>query len=223
MRELYLALIADIIDSKSQKDRNGIQKQLDKLLQEFNLRFSHTIGAEFAIIAGDSVECLLKPSAPLYEIITGLIEGMYPIQFRFGIGFGQINTALDRKHISKVDGPVFHMAREALDLAHAKSGHSIVFKSEPNLLSDRDEHTVQALFQMMSVIRKLLIDNYGTFIYALPMLRQGWTQTNIASFLEQRGIKAKQPYISKIKDKAYWEEVKEIDKLLAEVLPQFLI
>ena len=66
---MYLALIADVIDSKTVQERFDLQKQLEKTLQKINELFKDCLASAFTLTLGDEFQALLKVDAPIFQII----------------------------------------------------------------------------------------------------------------------------------------------------------
>ena len=66
---MYLALIADVIDSKIVQERFDLQKQLEKNLQKINELFKDCLASAFTLTLGDEFQALLKMEAPVFQII----------------------------------------------------------------------------------------------------------------------------------------------------------
>ena len=69
---MYLALIADVIDSKIVQERFDLQKQLEKTLQKINELFKDCLASAFTLTLGDEFQALLKVEAPVFQIIDTL-------------------------------------------------------------------------------------------------------------------------------------------------------
>ena len=87
---MYLALIADVIDSKMVQARFNLQKQLEETLQKMNGLFADYLASCFTLTLGDEFQALLKMNAPVFQIIDTLRSELSPTQLRFGIGLGEI-------------------------------------------------------------------------------------------------------------------------------------
>ncbi|MCL2514177.1 MAG: SatD family protein, partial [Oscillospiraceae bacterium] len=113
---MYCAVIGDIVKSKliSSAERDAVQRRLDSLLNDINNQYSAHISANFTLTLGDEFQGLLNESAFVLEIIGALIKNMHPQKIRFGIGIGDINTAIDPEKALRADGSAYHFARKAL-------------------------------------------------------------------------------------------------------------
>lgn len=120
---MYLALIADVIDSKIVQERFDLQKQLEITLQKMNGLFADYLASCFTLTLGDEFQGLLKVEAPVFQIIDTLRSELKPTQLRFGIGLGEIVTAIDPLQSIGADGPAYWNARAAINLVHQKNDY----------------------------------------------------------------------------------------------------
>ena len=120
---MYLALIADVIDSKMVQERFDLQKQLEKTLQTMNELFGEFLASNFTLTLGDEFQALLKVDAPVFQMIDILRSELTPTQLRFGIGLGEIVTDIDPLQSIGADGPAYWNARAAINLVHQKNDY----------------------------------------------------------------------------------------------------
>ena len=120
---MYLALIADVIDSKMVQERFDLQKQLEKTLQKMNELFGDYLASRFTLTLVDEVQALLEVDAPVFQIIDTLRSELNPTQLRFGIGLGEIVTAIDPLQSVGADGPAYWNARAAINFVHQKNDY----------------------------------------------------------------------------------------------------
>ncbi len=120
---MYLALIADVIDSKIVQERLDLQKQVEKTLQKMNEFFGDYLASRFTLTLGDEFQALLKVDAPVFQIIDTLRSELTPTQLRFGIGLGEIVTAIDPLQSVGADGPAYWNARAAINFVHQKNDY----------------------------------------------------------------------------------------------------
>ena len=120
---MYLALIADVIDSKMVQERFDLQKQVEKTLQKMNELFGDYLASRFTLTLGDEFQALLEVDAPVFQIVDTLRSELTPTQLRFGIGLGEIVTAIDPLQSIGADGPAYWNARAAINLVHQKNDY----------------------------------------------------------------------------------------------------
>ena len=149
---MYLALIADVIDSKMVQERFDLQKQVEKTLQKMNELFGDYLASRFTLTLGDEFQALLKVDAPIFQIIDTLRSELTPTQLRFGIGLGEIVTAIDPLQSVGADGPAYWNARAAINFVHQKNdyGNTQIYFSSGK---ENQDYFVNALIASGEAIR----------------------------------------------------------------------
>ena len=181
---MYLALIADVIDSKMVQERFNLQKQLEKALRKMNELFGDYLASCFTLTLGDEFQALLKVDAPVFQIIDTLRSELSPTQLRFGIGLGEIVTAIDPLQSIGADGPAYWNARAAINLVHQKNdyGNTQIYFSSGN---DSKDLFVNALIASGEAIRsgwrgsqeEILLDLLKRFVYSENFSQQDLAQS----------------------------------------------
>ena len=181
---MYLALIADVIDSKMVQERFNLQKQLEKTLRKMNELFGDYLASCFTLTLGDEFQALLKMDAPVFQIIDTLRSELSPTQLRFGIGLGEIVTAIDPLQSIGADGPAYWNARAAINLVHQKNdyGNTQIYFSSGN---DSKDLLVNALIASGEAIRsgwrgsqeEILLDLLKRFVYSENFSQQELAQS----------------------------------------------
>lgn len=118
MTTSYVALIADVRASRAlpPAERARLQRALTAALPTWNRRWRRELAARFALTLGDEVQALLNTAAPLWDITHAIRLSFPQITWVIACGKGAIATPLART-APEVDGPAFHAARSALELA----------------------------------------------------------------------------------------------------------
>ena len=181
---MYLALIADVIDSKMVQERFNLQKQLEKALRKMNELFGDYLASCFTLTLGDEFQALLKVDAPVFQIIDSLRSELIPTQLRFGIGLGEIVTAIDPLQSIGADGPAYWNARAAINLVHQKNdyGNTQIYFLSGN---DSKDLLVNALIASGEAIRsgwrgsqeEILLDLLKRFVYSENFSQQDLAQS----------------------------------------------
>ncbi len=125
----YLALIGDIVDSKSLAGRDAFQKRLLASLRAASDR-KPRLASPYTITLGDEFQAVYRSADHLWLDIFSILADLHPVEARFGIGLGELTTAINPKQALGMDGPAFHRAREAIT-ALKKSGYLIALHGEP--------------------------------------------------------------------------------------------
>ena len=183
---MYLALIADVIDSKMVQERFDLQKQLEKTLQTMNELFGEFLASSFTLTLGDEFQALLKADAPVFQIIDTLRSELTPTQLRFGIGLGEIVTDIDPLQSIGADGPAYWNARAAINLVHQKNDYGdtqIYFSCG----KEKQDFFVNALIASGEAIRsgwrgsqeEILLDLLKRCVYS-----ENFSQQDLAQSLE---------------------------------------
>lgn len=120
MSATYIALIADATASRTlPPDRRArLQRELRAAMPGFNRRWRQALAARFAVTLGDEFQCLLRSAAPLWDI-AHLVRHTFPqVEWVVACGRGPVATPLGPGVTApEVDGPCFHHARTAMDVA----------------------------------------------------------------------------------------------------------
>ena len=127
MSRLYVALIADAIDSRhlAPAARRRLQAALQHGLPELNHRFRKALAARFDVTLGDELQCLLVDGRSAWEVSHFIRYAFPEVEWVVAAGRGPITTALTPGITApKVDGPCFHAARAALETA--KRDHHVL-------------------------------------------------------------------------------------------------
>ncbi len=127
MSKLYVALIADAIDSRglAPGDRRRLQTALQHGLPELNHRYRKALAARFDVTLGDELQCLLVDARSAWDVSHFIRYAFPEVAWVVACGRGPITTALTPGITApKVDGPCFHAARAALEAA--KRDHQVL-------------------------------------------------------------------------------------------------
>ncbi len=119
-------MMGDVMSSRKIKDKEAFRKKLDKVCSEINMDYAGDIYADFRILKGiDEIEGVLLNISKSYEIMTALSEQLFPQSMRFVIALDYIDTALETRYVTKMDGPAFH---KASDMIHALKKTRLFFE-----------------------------------------------------------------------------------------------
>ena len=145
--EAFVALIADVVKSSEIPDRLSFQSFLEVAIQRANARFRSVVTSRFVVTLGDEFQALLSGPEALFEIVD-LFEANLPgVQLRYGIGLGRLSTALKPDAVG-MDGPCFHMARDAVTQAKRETASIVVHG-----IDDSWSQWVNATLGLISALR----------------------------------------------------------------------
>ncbi|MBN1984619.1 MAG: hypothetical protein JW795_24045 [Chitinivibrionales bacterium] len=120
---IKIALIGDIVKSRSIMDRLRFQNGLKEVLKALNDR-TRGVDSPYTLTIGDEFQALFNSAHWLLDDILRIVTAIYPIRSRFSFGFGLITTAINPVQALEMDGPAFHHAREGMDDLKKKSVRS---------------------------------------------------------------------------------------------------
>jgi len=134
---MYIAIIADMIGSRTLDARHDVQLRLVETLNQVNRDYEDQIASNFTITLGDEFQGLLVNASKLLEIIEIIKAAMHPVDLRFGIGIGEISTEINRMQSIGADGPAYWFARSAIDHLKKENDYD-VSRSQLQLSSKED-------------------------------------------------------------------------------------
>lgn len=167
----YSVIIGDIIDSKKITDRQKVQAKFKDVLHEINKKYTDDIASQFTITLGDEFQGLLKNRKNIMNIIFEIEMAMYPIEMRFGVGIGEVTTAINLESSSEIDGPAYHRARamvkelESSEGQHLRrAGNILIASQEENARIDQLLNSIlsvcTALKSKWTVKQREIIQSY---------------------------------------------------------------
>ncbi len=148
----YIAVIGDIKNSKRMDGRNEVQKKLNMILEDINIKYVQDIASKFMITLGDEFQGLLRCGNNVMNIISEIEARMYPVNLRFGIGVGEITTEINPDIPLGADGPAYYNARAAIE--QLKSREKKRKSGETNILivvDGENEKEVKLLNTILSL------------------------------------------------------------------------
>lgn len=116
----YIAIIGDLIKSRQSQNRANTQNIMHEAFVKLNDKYSDLIVSKFTITLGDEFQGLLKPQAEIFQVLDQ-IQRLIPHPIRFGIGYGDIVTAINPEISIGADGPAYWQARNAIE--YIKENH----------------------------------------------------------------------------------------------------
>ena len=113
-----LALIADMVKSRelSRAQRPQVQLTFSEFIAALNHKYKTGMVARFVVTLGDEFQGLLSDARVLPDLLWDMHYKFHMRQLRVGIGFGTIDTPIDKNAIN-IDGPALHHARNAVDIS----------------------------------------------------------------------------------------------------------
>lgn len=201
----FCVMTIDLKGSRKLRDRAFIQRKVLELIDELNQKFEKDLQADFVMVLGDEFQGVLNSPEKVYQIFK-FIKRRLEVEFCCGVGVGSISTALSKK-TTEMDGPAFHLSREALEEAK-KERAEVVIRSHSK---ERDK--------LLNVMINLVLH-----------VRRKWTerQSQILSYLEShmdatqteaaKHFSTSKQAISKVVKTTGWKQILESEKIINEFL-----
>jgi DNA-binding CsgD family transcriptional regulator len=181
---------------------------VEATLKDLNRRFARELAAKLTITVGDELQGLLQGGRVIPDLIRQLETAHADIDFRFGIGRGTLETDL-REYAIGMDGPVWHLARAAMDGARASGRLGGVFAG----FDGADDLALNGLARLLHHLRSRLTPKQRLI---LEDLLAGKTQRELA---ERAGVSPQA--ISKQARAAGWEAYREGEEAWRAILSRY--
>lgn len=160
----YCVIIGDIRKSRELGNRGQVQEDFQRALDAINAEFAEHITAKFIITIGDEFQGVLTSLEKSYDVCVRVEDLLHPVRFAFGIGFGEITTALNDIALG-MDGPAFHRARQALETAK-RDGRWIIYDTALETF----DTLANALLALLHNVRESWTDRQREIVFLLSQL-----------------------------------------------------
>jgi len=117
-----IAVIGDIVESKRLgRKREALQKTLRATLGRVSAA-GKGVASPYTITLGDEFQAVYRSADSLWADVVQVLAAIHPVQARFALGVGELETRLNTKQALGMDGPAFHRARDAMTALKEKGG-----------------------------------------------------------------------------------------------------
>lgn len=161
MPHSYIAIIGDLVDSKSITNRDAFQTKIVNVFEKLNQQYGKIIVSKITLTLGDEFQVLVNVSPKIWQLIDDF-QLQIPHPIRFGIGYGEIITEINPEMSLGADGPAYWHARAAIDDLKTRDWNGILRQRFVGM--DGQDESINTLL--------LLTDT----------LRASWTQTQAFVF-----------------------------------------
>lgn len=194
-RDVYYALIGDVVSSRSLTNRAEVQHRLQELAATLNGELEDgALAAPLRVTAGDELQGLLERPEPVVDITVRLADHLHPVRLTWGLGRGTLTTELGAD-VATLDGPCFHRARRAAERA-AEEDRWLLEEGLPS----PQGRILTALFALMSGIRSDWTETQAKYVREV----RGRRQKDVAEELGRH-----KSTISKALASSRYEEIEE--------------
>lgn len=108
-----IAVIADLVGSKSIGARPAFQRQLNRTLRRATAE-ARGLASPYTLTLGDEFQAVYRGPDSLLADAVKIMAEIHPVQARFAFGAGELTTRINPEQALGMDGPAFHRARAAL-------------------------------------------------------------------------------------------------------------
>ena len=125
-----VAVIGDIVESKRLgRKREAFQKTLAAALARTSAA-GQGVASPYTITLGDEFQAVYRSADSLWADLLQVLAAIHPVEARLAIGVGELATRLNPKQALGMDGPAFHLARDAMT-ALKEAGGRLRIGGEP--------------------------------------------------------------------------------------------
>ena len=149
----YIAIIADIKNSRKIANREIFQKEFINTVKNVNQKFESSIVSKITVTTGDEFQGLINDPSIIIDIITYLRLNLKSVEFRYGVGIGSLITDVDKNIAIGSDGPAYYMARDAINSVKKIENSNKKAKTDIMIYSEEP-------LKDLSYINLLLKNNY---------------------------------------------------------------
>jgi len=110
----HLAVIADLVKSRSVTDREQVQATLRDTISDINRR-NGGIASPYTLTLGDELQALLGDGRRAFDDAVTIQAAVHPVMVRFSLAVGTLTTAVNPAQALGMDGPAFHRARDGIE------------------------------------------------------------------------------------------------------------
>ncbi len=124
-------LMLDLKKSKKYdyERRNEIQKYLLEITDILSDVFKKRLDRNLYFSGGDELQGLFKDPEGAFLCLRMFWRALYKVECHAGIGIGEWGTVIDKRSTFFQDGPVYHMARKAIDISKKEKDYSAIVVS----------------------------------------------------------------------------------------------
>jgi hypothetical protein len=209
MKQMLYVVLGDVVASRKIEDKEASQRKLEKACLEVNRNFAEDIYADFKILKGiDEIEGVLLNIASVYKIMDTMLEQFYPHSMRFVLVLDYIDTAVESREVSRMDGPAFHRAS---DLMKDMKGSRLMFR--------------------MSIGDEIMDKTVAGEVNLIFLLKKGWSPGQCRILREYgkmgtqnmaaKALDITQQAVSKALNRSMWKEISSIEDDLNYVLRNY--
>lgn len=180
-----IVIIGDIIRSKNIPDRAAVQQMLANIIGQIN-KNNPNIASAYTITLGDEFQAVLNSAKQLFQNMISILLALAPVQVRFSIAIGSIDTPINKKQAIGMDGPAFYLARQGIE----------TLKQTPNLI---------VINGLDTSIQNLV--NQSLYLLSHNLLKWKATRLNVLSLMQKKHDVAEIARLLQLSDKTIYKTI----------------
>lgn len=170
---VFVVVIGDIVGSRQLPDRAVAQDRLREAVAAFNAKSEYELAAPLEVTGGDEIKTILEDPVVCVDVITQLSEALHPMAMAWGVGRGPITTSWV-PDVGNLDGPCFHLARQASEEA---SNDGIWARAHG--FTPLDDRVLGTLFRLMGAIRSTWTEKQMAYVRSARVQSQKATAAEL--------------------------------------------
>lgn len=208
-----VAVSGDLVGSRNLRNRNELAPMIERAMAVASQsRDAGWLAPPMLTRGLDEFSAALESLLPVFDFSVALNEALWPLRFRIGIGVGAVDVGLETGLASRLDGPAFHLAAEALADARATRRPLVIRdpSADPVLLA-----ALEALAQAHGA----LVEGWTpAAARQVPMMRTAGHQARVAGML---GVT--QQAVSRTLTRARYRDLRDIEDAANAIIASRLI
>ncbi len=109
------AMIADIVDSRSVKERRAFQRGLKQTLKQLSEASPEVYLSPLTITLGDEFQAVYGDFSVVLPHMLEILQFLAPHKLRVALAYGELTTDINPKAALEMDGPAFNLARDCME------------------------------------------------------------------------------------------------------------
>lgn len=153
--QVFGVFMCDLVGSKDMAaaERVRASEEIRAAVRRLQERFPSVLGNAFEFRFGDEWQLLVDRPEQVYTVYSHLYYLLGKYEFYCGIGLGSVTLPVSA-NTHEVDGPAFHLAREALSAAKAGRHQMVTFRLPPHERTESAELVLHSLVGMVTRLRQ---------------------------------------------------------------------
>jgi hypothetical protein len=108
-------MIADIVDSRSVKDRGVFQRCLKQTLKQLSEDSPDVYLSPPTITLGDEFQAVYGDFSVVFPHMLEILQFLSPHKLRVALAYGELTTDINLNAALEMDGPAFNLARNCME------------------------------------------------------------------------------------------------------------